>query len=205
MKLIIHISLIALLLVIGCSNGPIVNIKPSSNVEEVVFKKFIGVPMLLSMEGSYVALNNEWVLTAKHNRFLFIGYEFIGHPDCDVALVRINSNLGVRTDDIFTSQASYFSGYPIGSGFTSTAGHYVGDITVPNEDCTYSAATNHVSSGMSGGAVTNTNGDLVGIIIGFQRGLIEWEDGRSHNRPSVFISINYIEDWIQSVTNGETL
>ncbi len=199
MKRIFHISLIALLLVIGCSNGSIVNIKPPNNVEEVVFKKFIGVPMLLSMEGSYVALNNEWVLTAKHNRLLFIGYEFIGHPECDVALVRINSELRVGTDNIYTEQASYFSGYPIGSGFTSTAGYYVGDITVPGEDCAYSAATNHVSSGMSGGAVTNANGDLVGIIIGFQRGMIEWEDGRSHNRPSVFISINYIQDWIDSV------
>lgn len=189
------------LLIAGCGNGPMVNVEVPSVVEANVYKKFIGVPVLLSVEGSYVRINDDWVLTASHNWPLFALNEWVKHPDCDIALVKIKGNGGLDGALVYLNGRVFHSGYPIASGFTSTAGNYIGDVVTPGyPNCQMSASTGTIASGMSGGAVTNENGELVGIIHGFATETVEWPH-TSHHKPVVWTSINVVQDWIDEIIN----
>ncbi len=194
-------KLLPILLLAGCANGPMKSVDVSDKVDRIVFKKFYGIPVIASVEGSYFRLNEDWVLTAKHNQALFLFDEFIGHPDCDVALVKIKGEKGNESTHANNEMDLYFTGYPIGRGVTSTSGSYIADII--NGSCQYSAATNYVQQGMSGGMVHDVNGRSVGVIVGYASGVVKWES-ESHNKPAIFISLNYIKDWIEEVT-GERL
>ncbi|WVI66516.1 hypothetical protein pVco7_gp070 [Vibrio phage pVco-7] len=193
-----------ILLLVGCSNGPLERVNTPSEVETNTYKKFLGIPVLASLEGTYTRLNKEWVLTAKHNKPLFLSNEFIPHPYCDVALVRLTGETGIqKVGKVYTNQTTYFTGYPLVNDLTTTVGHYLGDITIPNSKCLYSAASNHMAKGMSGGPVTTPDGNLVGIIVGFQTSTIKWSSGLTHDKPAVFISTNYIMPWIESIIGNQ--
>lgn len=184
------------LLITGCSNGPIVNVEVPQNVEASVYKKFIGVPVLLAVEGSYVRINEDWILTAAHNWPLFPIHKMIKHPDCDIALVNMKGSGGLDDALVYPNGRVFHSGYPLGSGFTSTAGNYLGDVFVKGyPNCQMSASTGAIAGGMSGGAVTNEDGELVGIIHGFANHSIKWPH-ESHYKPVIWTSINYVQDWI---------
>lgn len=189
------------LLLSGCVNGPMNSVDVNGKVEQIVFKKFYGVPVLASIEGSYFRLNDEWVITARHNKALFMFDEFVAHPDCDVALVKIDGDKGNEGTYANNEMDLYFTGYPIARGLVSSRGRYIADII--NGSCQYSAATNYVQQGMSGGMVHDYEGRSVGVIVGYASGMVEWSN-QSHNKPAIFISLNYIKDWIEEVT-GERL
>lgn len=189
------------LLITGCSNGPIVNVEVPQNVEVSVYKKFVGVPVLLAVEGSYVRLNEDWILTAAHNWPLFPIHKMIKHPDCDIALVKMKGNGGLDDALVYLNGRVFHSGYPLGSGFTSTAGNYLGDLTIESyPDCQMSASTGGMAGGMSGGAVTNENGELVGILHGWATQTVNWPHVSQH-KPVIWTSINYVQDWIDSTIN----
>lgn len=194
-------KLLPILLLAGCANGSMKSVDVSDKVDQIVFKKFYGVPVIASVEGSYFRLNEDWVLTAKHNQELFLFDEFIGHPDCDVALVKIKGEKGNESAYANNEMDLYFTGYPIANGLTSSLGRYIADII--NGKCQYSAATNYVQQGMSGGMVHDDNGRSVGVIVGYASGVVKWES-KSHNKPAIFISLNYIKNWIEEIT-GEKL
>lgn len=196
-------AIIALTLA-GCTNGYLVNTEAPLEIESNVYKKFIGIPLLLGMEGSYVRLSDDWILTAKHNWPLFPLSEWVSHDKCDVALVKMKGEGGLNVGLVYPGDAVLHSGYPIGGGFTSTTGNYIGDVFVVSyPECQMSATTGVIQQGMSGGAVSKDN-QLIGIIHGYAHGDVSWSNGTKHYKPTIFISINHIKDWIEEVT-GETL
>ncbi len=194
-------KILPMLLLTGCANGPMHSVEVSEKVEPIVFKKFYGIPALASVEGSYFRLSEEWALTAKHNQVLFLFDEFISHPDCDVALVKIEGEKGNESAYANNEMDLHFTGYPIANGITSSRGRYIADII--NGNCQYSAATNYVQQGMSGGLVHDTKGRAIGVIVGYASGEVEWESEK-HYKPAIFISLNYVKGWIEEIT-GEKL
>lgn len=180
------------------------------NVEERVEKIFIGIPVIASMEGSSVRLNKDWMLTAAHNKPILslLGKDVYYHPKCDIALYRssdegFNGSYDTSYGLVYKGDEVFHVGYPIISTIVSHKGNYLGDV-ITDDGCQYSATTAKVISGMSGGGVFDTKGNIVGITIGFLPNNIVWEDDgkvlASYKNPSIFMSINYVSDWIEKIT-----
>lgn len=186
----------------GCvSNGITVGLDENTPNNAVIAtqKVFVGVPLLLGMEGSVVSIGNGWYITAAHNRAILELQlkDVIYHPECDVALFREEGDSdNVQLSIVIQGETTYTVGYPLSSPISSSKGVYVGDVVEPNSTCVYSATTSKVTSGMSGGGVWTQDGKLVGVIRGVLKEDVHWEDGRSVSNPSVFVSVNYIRDWI---------
>ena len=76
---------------VGCSNGFSSATTPLKEGFMTQNQKITyGVPLLHTIEASTVRLDEEWVLTAKHNKHLLdnLELEVIYHPKCDVALIK---------------------------------------------------------------------------------------------------------------------
>ncbi|UPR54558.1 hypothetical protein ITG09_16515 [Vibrio cyclitrophicus] len=76
---------------VGCSNGFSSATKPHKEGFMVQNQKITyGVPLIQTIEASTVRLDEDWVLTAKHNKHLLesLDLEVIYHPECDVALIK---------------------------------------------------------------------------------------------------------------------
>ena len=202
----------SLVLLVGCSSRiPIVDNYLTNNIVSTNEKIFVGVPLLLGLEGSSVRLNEEWVLTAAHNSpILFLqGYrkdkDVFYNPTCDVALVREGSlgrsDLGL----VYQGGKVVHVGYPIVGILSRNEGEYLADIVSHDwKDCQMSARSGDVSKGMSGGGVYNEKGELVGITHGIAHGVVKWGSGLTYNYPAVFTSIYVIQDWLYELT-GEKL
>lgn len=192
----------------GCaaSNGDITGVDPDtpSSVMDNTGKKFVGIPVLLSMEGSYARLNDEWIITAAHNRPILPQKTFY-HPTCDVALYK-NDNAAESVLDagvVYYGEEVFHVGYPLLYGEVSQKGVVVGD-TIDDEGCRYTITTAVMRGGMSGGGVYNSKGHLIGINNGISEKLV-WEDGRVMDNMTLFITINAVKGWIKEVTGGEVL
>lgn len=197
------------LLATGCvSNGLSLtkHTDTPANIEDVIYKNFIGIPTLLSMEGSSVYLGDGWYITASHNENIFSaqGIELIKHDVCDVALFRDRSHITTtKISNVELTEVVFTAGYLLMAGFVSNKGVYIGDMYEPNNPCLYSTTSSSVTSGMSGGGVWDTNGKLVGIIRGVVYGDVMWENGFTAKDVTVFTKLQYVKDWIYEHTNIE--
>ena len=117
----------------------------SENVEKVFVPPF--------MEGSSVRLNDEWLLSAAHNKTIFFlqGREVYYHPTCDVALIRDHKE-GVTTKvgSLNVGESVFVVGYPAAMPLMSHKGRHVGNITIPKTPCIYGATNATTIGGMSG-------------------------------------------------------
>jgi hypothetical protein len=194
----------------GCSNLPMIDVSHewhgnNPHVYESTSKIFVGIPMLLSMEGSSVRLNDEWVLTNKHNwpilaiKGYISGLDVFYHPDCDIAMYRDpvkSASVGL----VYLNQTVIHSGYPVNEGYATSQGLYVGDVVSSDyPNCQMSMSTGGVKGGMSGGGVWNEQGELVGITVGYLPQEVEF-DGETFESPSVWVSLNLVKHWIGYVS-----
>ncbi len=173
-------------------------------IEEGNEKSFVGIPVLLSAEGTTVRLDDEWLLTASHNRLIYsLTYdEYHIHPTCDVALLRSKGakpeyDLGiVRKNGKITHV-----GYPMFMPLSASKGVYFQDVIAENVPrCQMSMTTGVLAAGMSGGGVFNDKNQLVGVNHGvFMFRDFDFE-GKTYESPAVFTSLFAIKDWIEEIT-----
>ena len=195
------LNLLIVPFIMGCvSNGSPLGVDEGTPeiAIQLTEKMFIGIPVLLSAEGSSVKLGNGWSITAAHNKPILelTLKSAIYHPYCDVAIFKGDPNQTTKLGVVYPTETTYTVGYPIALPIKSSKGFYVGDVMEPNKSCLYSATSSTVNSGLSGGGVWDEDGNLVGIIRGVMRTTLVWEDGRVIKNPTVFTSLNLIKDWL---------
>ncbi|MCC2525804.1 serine protease [Vibrio coralliilyticus] len=202
----LYIMQLMVVVLTGCANGiPDISANIDNDIEQSNEKIFVGLPVLASLEGTTVRLDDSWLLTAKHNHAILAlqGADVYYHPDCDIALIRDDGISHTKVGVIHRDQKATHVGYPIGLPMSSSQGEYVGDIFVSGWDkCQKSATTGVVMAGMSGGGVYNEKGELIGINHGFSNATITWQDTDVH-RPAVFVSLYAVRDWLRTVTGKE--
>lgn len=176
------------------------------DIETITKKNFVGIPVLLAMEGSSVKLNDEWRATVAHNKPLLLGKDVYYHPVCDFALYREKSDndIDVKFGYVHLDEDVFLTGYPLAMTFSSHKGKFIGDIIDPKDNCLYSGTDATVISGMSGGGAFNAKGELIGVNVGISFGELKWKNGRTANSPSMFISLNAVSDFIEK-TIGERI
>ncbi|AZU97886.1 hypothetical protein [Vibrio phage LP.1] len=191
--------------VTGCANRPIETVSDHPVNADLVEKVFIGVPVMLSAEGSTVRLNEEWVLTVAHNWPILVGRDVYYHPECDFALVRDSGEGKATTDYAYFGETVYMTGYPLAMPFTVTKGDVIHDFVYEADKCLYTAIDSTMIKGMSGGGVFDSDGNLVGVNVGWADGLITWPDGRSYHNPALMMTIAAMEEWIEEITGYDVL
>ncbi len=196
--------LLTSLLLTGCANGlPELSTSTTKQTQSVE-KIFVGVPFLMGLEGSSVRLDDNWMVTAAHNKSILKAQlkEVYYHETCDIALYRSQGTSTTKVGKVYENETLTTIGYPVGLPLASTQGNYVGEIDVDNWDCTMSASTNVTMGGMSGGGVFNDKGELVGVVHGFISGDVVWSS-KSVKSPSVFLSLYAVKGWLTEMTGVE--
>jgi hypothetical protein len=168
-------------------------------IKENTSKLFVGVPALLALEGSSVRINQDWLVTAAHNKPILsmLGKEVVYHPTCDIALIKESGEGGVDLGLVYDGDEIKASGYPTMLSLAINSGKVLGGIKLPDfkygEECVYIAFDAANISGMSGGGVFNESNQLVGTIS--SNGKLSDGSRVSFATPIVFVS-----DWIKSNT-----
>ncbi|RJX75306.1 serine protease [Vibrio sinensis] len=197
------LMIILVFCIASCSNGvPTIASRLDKEIEKNNEKIFIGIPFLLGMEASTVRLDENWVITSKHNEPILslLGTQVHYHPLCDIALINQNGDGRSEVGMVYNGESISHVGYPIGFPLSENAGVYIGEVIVDNwKECTMSASTGVVAVGMSGGGVYNQKGQLVGINHGFLSVNVEWAD-RSAQNPSVFLALFAVREWLEQTT-----
>lgn len=198
-----RILLLVTLVMTGCANGlPDVNGNIQDDIEKNNEKIFVGIPFFMGMEGSTARLDDQWLVTAAHNKPILevTGKEVFYHPTCDIALIRKDGDTNHSIGVVYPGQSVTHIGYPLGLPLSSSKGVYVGDVNVDGwENCQMSGTTGVIMQGMSGGGVYNEAGELIGVNHGFASGDVAWPEQSIHS-PAVFVSLYAVRDWLESVT-----
>ncbi|MGR5347234.1 hypothetical protein [Vibrio mediterranei] len=166
------------------------------------FKTYLGIPFLLAIEGSYVRLDADWVITVKHNAPIFFYRETYKHPTCDLMLVKLPTDKAVEPiviGKLFEQQEVELTGYPLGYPLTTTRGVYQLDAVFSNQpDCAASVGSFPFMSGMSGGGVWRGS-TLVGVGQGFY--FSELETDKHYSKfPGVIAPLYFENGWIEQIT-----
>ncbi|MGF1725228.1 S1 family peptidase [Photobacterium nomapromontoriensis] len=187
----------ASLLLSGCiaSNGPVSQAADHSANKMVV----IGVPMLLGGFGSAVPITSNYMITAKHVAKLSWDLDVIHHPYCDLSLIQRPSNVVPRWGLIYPDQPVRHLGHSLLGNSISGQGRYLQDVIDTNTDCLYSLSDAPVMSGMSGGPVFNTDGEIAGITIAIVHNPEDLRNLRPAKRYSQFIPATLIFDWLDAL------
>ncbi len=168
------------------------------NVIENTYKLTFG----FLVDGSSSRLNETWVVTVKHNKFILSTRnpeDVFYHPTCDFALYRepIEEYTGNGVGLVYQNQDIYHIGYPSMMPIVSHKGEFLMDIGSFNgSKCPYSVSTGTVVGGMSGGGLYNNKGELSGVTVG----VITSATDRSIEGKSVFLSLYAVRKWIEEIT-----
>ena len=204
-------ALLATVLLFGCVANGVPSIGVNQNdkaIAENTEKMFVGIPVVLSLDGSTARLNNEWLVTNAHNKPIIDmqNLEAYYHPTCDIALIRESGDNIVDVGLVYKGESVKHIGYPIGMPISVNYGKYYGDITISNftyNDCTYSVSDGVVASGMSGGGVYNSQNELVGINVGvILKFSTTHPDYATLNDENVaqFLPLAAVDKWLAEVT-----
>ncbi|AOQ26824.1 hypothetical protein [Vibrio phage S4-7] len=207
----VHLVIVSVITVAGCvMNGiPNFTLTKTSSTERVE-KIFTGIPLLLSVEGSSVRLDDTWYLTAAHNKTIMTLKldDVYYHPYCGIALVKEYEEgvSPVTFSSIKENEPLTLIGYPMGTPLASNQGYHVGFLNIASYiKCTAVDATTATTvSGMSGGGVFNSNEEVVGVIGGIVTDDITIIGGKYDQQTlttsSYFTNVYEVRDWIESVT-----
>ena len=196
----------------GCANG--VSSLASDldpQIEHNNKKMFVGIPILFGLEASSVRLDENWILTAKHNKVLLnlLGIEAYYHPHCDIALIPEQGKGHSKVGLVYRGESVVHIGYPMAFPLAENHGIYLGEVLVDSwQKCVMSASTGVIATGMSGGGVYNKQGELVGINHGYVSSKINWEDhadwsNHTAHNPSVFLALFAVKDWLNNTTGQD--
>lgn len=162
--------LIAALALAGCSHG---SYKWDSETLEYAKLNFIGVPSIIGvgMTGSSTPVTESLSVTNKHVAYPLLKTIVDKSKNCDVALIAQN-NKGEKLHQwaqLDIGDEVTFYGY---SGFTVLPVSSTGKVVKFSSDggCRVALTTAGGVGGMSGGAVVNKEGKLVGIVRGLNIG-----------------------------------
>ncbi|AGG58182.1 hypothetical protein VPDG_00020 [Vibrio phage henriette 12B8] len=196
----------------GCATNGIPSFKTSGIDEAMIAnteKTFVGVPILMSAEGSTARLNSEWLVSAAYNWIILdvLYDEVYYHPTCDIALIRDRGDNVVNVGDLYEGDDAYIVGYPMNlAPISVNKGKYYSDTAIPKyqyPDCMYGVIDANSISGMSGGGTYSTDHELVGIYVGIAYGVTynrEVFDDISGGDISIFLPLRYVSEWITEVT-----
>lgn len=162
------------------------------------------VPFLLGGHGSAIPITDTMSLTSAHVARYDYSNVIAYHPVCDVALIEANNKNKnkLKMGMIYSGESLTNYGYEFTGKVVKGEGIYIMDVIIQEyPECNYSLNTAPQKSGMSGGPVINSTGELVGVIhgIGFDPPvLLETNEQVNLERYSYFVSIKFIRDWVDS-------
>jgi hypothetical protein len=162
------------------------------------------LPYIFGGNGSGIPITDSISLTAAHVAKYDYSNVIAYHPTCDVALIEQNNQARkkMRLGMIYSGEALTNHGYDMSGKVVKGEGIYVMDVIIATyPECNYSLNTAPQMSGMSGGPVINSSGELVGVIhgIGYEPPTLLENDEAVHlERYSYFVSMNFIRDWLET-------
>ncbi|AUR89074.1 TMhelix containing protein [Vibrio phage 1.121.O._10N.286.46.C4] len=190
-------------ILLGCinSNGLVSKYLLSTPSNEQTEKIIVGIPLVLSISGSSARLNDQWMVTAAHNKNILsiLDYEAYYHPTCDIALYKKEGKSENVKGNYYVGTELWHVGYPLGLGKVSSSGEFLGIVYVPTDECVYGSSTSDTVGGMSGGGVYTRGGSLVGVTIGYLTETLTYSNGKVYDSPTVFAQISQYQDWIDSI------
>lgn len=193
----------------GCANGPLQTVADTNTPVDVNYT-VTGASFLLGGFGTTVPLTKNLSLTAAHVAKVNWDHVVAYHPDCDIAVVeQDNSNAKLpEIGKVYVGGVTHTYGKRWDGSTYRGDGVYNSDWTFPDNEyfktCNASITTASVREGMSGGAVTNDKGELVGIISSYgQPKQLIHADGTptSIERVTLFTALNGVSDWLSDVVN----
>lgn len=191
--------ILVVLLICSCST---INTPMSRNTEV----KFVGIPVLLCASGSAVRLDDDWMLTVAHNATILRlqGIEAFYHSKYDIALYRESGESEVAIGVVNESEVVVHHGYPYSIYLATKEGVYGGNVVMSNQGAVILGASSaSIHNGMSGGGVYNSKGELVGINQGVLNDTLEWSNGNKIVKPTVFVPLIEVSDWLTEVTGNK--
>ncbi|MFS1429790.1 hypothetical protein LMH73_022385 [Vibrio splendidus] len=208
-------AIVSGILLSGCAANGLVT--PSSNMDNVEFK-FTGVPIALGMQGTSVRLNERWVLTAKHNKFILFD-DLIDHPVCDISVYRDDGELDSPMRAVLPKPggsviakgyAGWFAIPSEGKGKLVQYVHVSADLDLATPSCYMASIDAPLWGGMSGGGTFTEDGNLVGVnSIIYHDGFVAKEDNvteiKLQERYSGIVPVctEQVHSWLKEVT-GES-
>lgn len=151
--------------------------------------------------GSAVVFADGWVLTAKHvAESLPEDVEHYDHPQLDVSLVKWDTEGKTAVELAPQSPGVGFRVFLVGFSMGRTAvvsGGFSGEMP---QTPFLGTGTYEAGPGLSGGAVLNESGDLVGIHVGTM--LVSAPDGFSLNPSppeSVYVRVESFQEWLDAL------
>ncbi len=199
------ITIMASMLITGCTVNGLVTPTTEIDREEL---KMAGIPLIFAFNGSAVRLDDNWVVTAKHNKGFIFAEEIYEHPNCDIMIFKsptyenielIKTNSPKKDEKITTKGYASFLMLP-----SKGEGHYIEPLMQNN--CRLGMTDAPAVSGMSGGGVYNESNELLGInqsllkhIVLDEGSIPLREEGR---RRTIFVPIceKTVEPWIEEIT-----
>ena len=192
-----------ILLIQGCLNVRNGDLHLDESPPDINYLPIL-LPFIFGGNGSGIPITDSISLTAAHIAKYDYSNVIAYHPTCDVALIEEN-NQGrkkMRLGMIYSGETLTNHGYDMSGKVVKGEGIYVMDVIIATyPECNYSLNTAPQMSGMSGGPVINSSGELVGVIhgIGYKPPILLEKDEAVHlERYSYFVSINFIRDWLET-------
>lgn len=162
-------AVLAAAMLSACSHG---DYSVDTKATDYTNLNFIGTPSALigGISGSSTPLTESTSVTAKHAAHMLLKTTVNESNLCDVSVIaQSNSrddihkyNVANVGDNITIYGYSGITGLPV-----SSKGKIVANV--PASDCSYMVTTAGGVQGMSGGAVVNDKGEVVGILLGLDK------------------------------------
>ncbi|CAL9962169.1 protease [Vibrio phage D148] len=205
-------ALMAVFALSGCAANGIPTPSLQSNaMTDGVEKIFVGIPVMASIEGSTARLDEEWFVTAAHNRLILdsTGHEVYYHPTCDIALVR-EKGISAEVAKVVENEEISVVGYPVNyPTITVNEGKHIGFVRIQAyRDCdAFEMSTATTMSGISGGGVYNKDHQLIGVIDGIiyqSLPIVGGDfDGQNVSNTSYFTNLYEVRGWLTEITGKE--
>lgn len=193
-------SLILMLLVvlglIGCATAP------NNPMEANIYSVHAAASRIAA---SSTRLNDQWVISAAHNESILKHYvdDIHVHPKYDVLIYKSDGSNVVPLGKIKPMDDVIHYGYRRGH-IKSCSGVYIGDTISTNQNNTLlSVSSACIFTGMSGGGVYNSKGELVGISIGHTKHDLTYKGYGKIDHPTVFLQLTDVQNWLSEVTGQE--